>query len=164
MKKKLLLVVIFLILIGVLAFIFLRRPVEEKIAEPTPPKKATVVSLDELDETDRPQIILTARADGKELKLEMENLAGFETVEYELIYLTNGVQRGVIGEVDLTAGSKTVSRDLLLGTCSRNVCRYDPNVTGGTLNVVFRGEKSYRYSRDFILKTASGRTTVIMAE
>jgi len=162
-KKKLFIIIIVLILIAGLAFIFLRQPLKETETEPeAPKKKVAAVLIDELPEDEQPEVNLTARDDGKELKLEIENLVGFHEIEYELTYLTAGVVRGVIGTIRLKLAEKSVFRDLLLGTCSRGVCRYDPNVTGGNLTIIFRGDKTYKYSRDFTLETSRGSTIVVM--
>jgi len=160
-KKKLALIIaiIFIASLGVF-FVGRGKPAPEPEAKKT--KKPVVTSIDELPETDRPVISLSSRPDGKELTLEITNLKNFDTVEYELTYLTEGVQRGVIGNVDLEAGKTNLTRDLLLGTCSRGKCRYDTNVTGGTLTITFRGPKSYKFTQDFSLETQKGKVVVIM--
>lgn len=161
--KKWFLLVIPLLLIAGLIFVFLapssKEPQEEVKKEKETPK---VFPIDQLTESERPEVTLTARPDGKELTLKIENLKNIKTVEYELTYLTEGVQRGVIGTVQVEVGENSLTRDLLLGTCSRGVCRYDKNVTGGTLTVTFRGEKTYKFVKDFTLETEKGKTVVVM--
>lgn len=160
MKKALIIFILFILLLGI--FFLLTRPKQEPIPTPKKTKKPVVAMIDELAEGDRPVVALSSRPDGRELTLKIDNLKNFETVEYELIYLTEGVQRGVIGDVDLKPGQTNFSRNLLLGTCSRGKCRYDTNVTGGTLTVTFRGPKSYKYVQDFTLSKTAGKYAVEM--
>lgn len=80
-----------------------------------------------------PVVNLTAKNNGRELVLAIEtskNFANFEKIEYELIYyLEDGLSRGAMGEIELINGKG--KKDILLGTCSRDICRYDEGVTGG---------------------------------
>jgi len=49
------------------------------------------------------------------------NLRSVKTISYMLTYNSNGVGQGVSGSIN--PGKKlSVSRDLFLGTCSKNVC------------------------------------------
>ncbi|MFZ5366451.1 MAG: hypothetical protein ACOZBZ_04170 [Patescibacteria group bacterium] len=104
---------------------------------------------------ERPYVTLTPRTDGHELKLEIENLKNVQTVDYELVYLAGDVSRGVIGSVDLE-GENSLSRDLLLGSCSKNVCKYDEGVSEGTLTLRFRGlAGTQKYELAFHLQKGS---------
>lgn len=168
MKKKLPIILIlifgFVVILLVFGFILLSKKEEPPKEEKKPEKleKLNVISIDKLPESERPVVSLTSRPDGKELTLKIENIKNIKTIEYELVYLTEGVQRGVIGSVALKEEEESVNRDLLLGTCSRNVCRYDENVTGGTLTITFRGEKTYKFIKDFKLEKEKGKTVVVM--
>lgn len=51
-----------------------------------------------------------------------------------LTYKTNGQEEGAGGSVNPSQGS-TTSRELLFGTCSKNVCRYHPNLSSMSLEV-----------------------------
>lgn len=164
MQKKLFLIIILLILIAGLVFVFFRKPVSETETEPkVVEKKQTVMSLDELPLAEQPAIELTAIS-SCELKLAVSNLADFTVVEFELPYNTASGVRGAIGTVSLKSGQKSMTRNILLGSESSGKRSCDKGVTGGTLNLTFRGEKSYKYSRGFTLKISSGRATVVMEE
>jgi len=160
MKKKILVIIGFLLVLS-LSFFFILRSRKKPIKEVKKREKPTVFSLEELNIEDRPNITLTARPDGKELILTVENIKNFRVVEYELTYLSEDIQRGVIGSVNVE-DKDSFTRKLLLGTCSRGVCRYDKNVSGGTLTVTFRGEKTYRFIKDFALEKQGRKTRVIM--
>lgn len=100
---------------------------------------------------DRPYVSLTPRTDGKELTLEISRLKNVDKVEYELMYLSNDLSRGVIGTIDLK-GDTSVERKLLLGSCSKNVCKYDENVSEGSLTLRLRSpEGTQKYTSDFVI-------------
>ena len=77
------------------------------------------------------------------------------TVAYELTYTSNGLVKGVnSGSKPLdVAGQDTLTRDIYLGTCSRNVCTPDSGVTKLTLNLVFTDTsgKQSQFSKDYTL-------------
>lgn len=79
-------------------------------------------------------LVLTPRADGKAITMKITKLNGIKSIEYDVSYDANvidegetvTVPRGVVGSAILVMpGDSEVSRDLDLGTCSRNVCKYD---------------------------------------
>jgi hypothetical protein len=150
MRKYLTIVGIFIgVLIffgGLFWFIKGKKPPSE-IGLPTPAQ--TSVALEE-----RPYVSLIPRADGHELKLKVENLNYVQSVEYELVYFVGDVSRGVIGSVDLK-GENSFSRDLLLGSCSRNVCKYDEGVSEGILTLRFKAVNlgTQKYELPFRLQT-----------
>lgn len=114
---------------------------------PTPEKIISEVPLAE-----RPYVSLTPRADGRELTLKITNIKNANSLEYELAYLSNDLSRGVIGSVDLK-GETSLTRPLLLGSCSKNTCKYDENVTEGNLVLRFRGPAGVeKFTSDFHLQ------------
>lgn len=79
-------------------------------------------------------LTLTVRPDGKGVLLKVVKLTGITSVEYELSYDAQETQdgetaivpKGVVGSpIEVKPGDTSISRDLDLGTCSKNVCRYD---------------------------------------
>ena len=101
---------------------------------------------------DRPYVSLTPRADGKEFTLNISKIKDTDTIEYELVYLSQGLSRGVVGSIDVE-GQSSIERDLLLGTCSKSVCKYDEGVEEGTLTLRFRGDVgSRKFTSDFHLQ------------
>lgn len=153
MKKNLFILILFLV--GILIFItgvFLFKgkgaPQSGKLLTPTPEGVLIETPLNE-----RPFVTLTPREDGKELTLDIKGIKNATTVEYELQYFSGDLSRGVIGTVELE-GEDNLSRKLLLGTCSRNVCKYDENVSQGTLTLRFRAKVGVRkFTSDFHLQT-----------
>lgn len=68
------------------------------------------------------------RVDRRALVVNFSGLTRTTSVVYTLSYTAAGVGQGVSGTIkpieDLT------SRELLFGTCSKNVCTYNRNITG----------------------------------
>lgn len=137
-----------LIVIGAVFFLLARSRKNQQIpATPTPEEGLLL----ETPLEERPFVSLTPRADGKELTLKIDNILNADIIEYELTYLSNGLSRGVIGTINLK-GEVSVSRGLLLGTCSKNVCKYDEDVSSGTLTLRFRSpEGTRKFIADFRL-------------
>lgn len=160
MKKNLKIVLIVLIALGLIGggafFLFkAKKPVEEIAA----PKLEGVPIETTLEE--RPYVTLTPRTDGHELTLEISRIKNAQTIEYELVYFSAGLSRGVIGSIDLD-GEAAVERKLLLGTCSRNVCKYDEDITEGTLTLRFRAPDGVRkFIADFNLQQGDETLTSI---
>lgn len=151
MKKNLnifLIVLTALIILGVGGFFILKsRKPKDEVTIPEPEGVLIETTLDE-----RPYVTLTPRSDGRELTLEISRIKNAQTIEYELVYLSAGLSRGVIGSINVK-GERTISRKLLLGTCSRNVCKYDEDITEGTLTLRFRASDGVRkFISDFRLQ------------
>ncbi len=78
-------------------------------------------------------LVLSSAKGGKALSMRITKLAGVSSVEYELSYdaeeTTDGqtatVPKGVVATPIQVKGDSEISRVLDLGTCSKNVCRYD---------------------------------------
>jgi hypothetical protein len=103
---------------------------QQKLVSPTPTPPET-----QLPPEERPVIIMTPDKDLHNVSLVIENLpADVATVDYELVYTSEGLQRGVIGTYSVSKG-KT---NLLLGSCSSGVCKYDQGITNGQLTIKYR--------------------------
>jgi hypothetical protein len=148
--------VLLLILGGIFWFVKGRRPAEP---EEQPEQLAPEWSLEE-----RPYITLTPREDGREFKLRIEGIKDTELVDYELVYFANDISRGVTGTIELE-GKTSAERDLLLGSCSKNVCKYDENVTEGTLTLRFQNSEGQvrKYELAFHLQTGDEGTVGLTA-
>ncbi|MGB9911180.1 MAG: hypothetical protein ACPLKP_01100 [Microgenomates group bacterium] len=144
MKKNLLIVGIVLVgLMGIIGFVVFFGKIRSKGANFSPKVAATPTPKiqKELSSDELPLVRLIPRADKKEVTLEIKNIKNANLVEYELTYLSKGITRGVIGTINLKEGETEISRKILLGTCSRNVCKYDEDVTTGNLLLRLRGKE-----------------------
>lgn len=154
MKKILpfLLIGVVLILVAVI-FLVIRKDSEnqEKVDEVVEEEENYV----EVPLPQRPYITLSPRSDGHELKLSVSNFGSIPSLEYKLEYLAGDMERGVGPSKITLKGEKSLTRDLLLGSCSKNVCKYDENVIGGKITIILRGDKPQKYTLSFVLKKGS---------
>jgi hypothetical protein len=101
---------------------------------------------------------IEAKPDGKAVKFIIEKAGDIKNIEYQLTYEADStaqerseggedrVQRGVTGEATISGGkTKYESEWLDLGSCSRNVCKYDSGVKSVdlTLKLVKKSGKTY---------------------
>ena len=91
-------------------------------------KPVKVVKADDIGLT------LTPRADNKAVVMKIAKPGGLSAVEYEVSYdatvteegQTSNVPRGVVGSpIQIKPTDTSINREILLGTCSANVCKYD---------------------------------------
>lgn len=55
------------------------------------------------------------------------------------------IDRGVVGTIDTKQKKGEYEQEILLGTCSKNVCKYDKGVENGTLTLhIKKGRNAYR--------------------
>jgi hypothetical protein len=160
MKKNLTiaLIVIAVLLIAVGAIFIMRG---KRVTETSNNNQQNQQETVETPLEERPFVSLTPRADGKEFTLDITRIKNTQTIEYEMVYESQGLSRGVIGSVDLN-GEDKIERKLLLGSCSKNVCKYDEGVEQGTLTLRFRGpEGTEKFTSDFRLQQGGEELTSI---
>lgn len=88
-----------------------------------------------------PEVDLSARADKQAVILKISSIsATIKKIDYEIVYDTNGVQRGVLGSLDIKEGQTKILKEILLASCSKNVCVYDKNVSKLQLTMKFTGD------------------------
>lgn len=118
-----------------------------------------------------PFTLLHPRRDGNALILDLKRTASYESISYELSYtskineikvsgskleedLPAGrqgsekggiIDRGVVGTIDTREKKGEYEQEILFGTCSKNVCKYDQGVENGTLTLrIKKGNKVYK--------------------
>jgi len=82
-----------------------------------------------------PYALLFPRRDGNALVLNLKRTASYDGISYELAYNAEGIDRGVIGAIDTKGKKGEYEQEILFGTCSKNVCKYDTGVENGTLTL-----------------------------
>lgn len=152
MKKLIIILVVLLVLVG--GGIFLKKKFFSSSAVVSTTSINTgSIALPENQEKGV-EVSLIARSDKRAVTLKVNKISSETTsIEYELSYDTgSGLPRGVLGKVDLK-GAETLSREILLGSCSKNVCVYDEGVTKISLTLKFNkisGEAT-GFSKDYEL-------------
>lgn len=96
-----------------------------------------------------PYTILTPRRDGNALIINIRRIASFGSFAYALTYIDKqGIDRGAGSEeswIDIKDKKSDYEQEILFGTCSKNVCKYDEGVENGTLILRIRkGRQPYR--------------------
>ncbi len=137
-KQKIILaaVIFFLIVTAGAVVLFRNRDKEKENQTDISLPQTKTLTIDQL-----PIVKLTGRNRNRELTLYLEAAKGqFDSkVEYELIYhLEAGLSRGVMGEIQLIEDRG--EREIILGTCSRGVCRYDEGVIDGEIIISLNKE------------------------
>lgn len=127
--------VVLLVLVGLGGFYLVaNRTVEE-------PERESSESVVKTLKAEEIGLTIEATPDKKKVKFKIAKAQGIESIEYELVYEADStaqekseggearVQRGITGEADIKSGASSFeSEELDLGSCSRNVCRYDTGV------------------------------------
>lgn len=104
--------------------------------------------------------LLLPRSDGNALNLNLKRTGQYSSINYELAYRAasdavqnvtpkgeegestssdQGIDRGVVGDIKVDKKSPEYNQEILFGTCSKNVCKYDQGVENGTLTVHLTG-------------------------
>lgn len=104
-----------------------------------------------------PYATLFPRRDGNALVLNLKRTGSYDSISYELAYTSNpdetvvkgskvsedgegkniggSIDRGVMGNIDTKEKKGEYEQEILFGTCSKNVCKYDKGVENGTLTL-----------------------------
>lgn len=138
-KKKLLLIggiIVLLIIAGAgLLFAFNSSAPPQKPSDLAPgEQKVKMLKPEDIGLT------LTPRNDKKAVNMRITKLSGIKSIEYEISYdadvvdtesgQKNTTPRGVVGSpIEIKDSDTEIRREIELGTCSRNICKYDKVVS-----------------------------------
>lgn len=120
-------VAVLLVIFGGLFLVLKGKKAENSETTPSASKKkaAKEVTPEEIG------LQLTPISNNQKIRIQIDKVEGITNFEYELSYdaQENGesVPRGAIGEL-IVEGTKPVSHDVDLGTCSSGTCKYDKGV------------------------------------
>lgn len=133
-KNKIVLFVLLILVLGVGVVLILTKSNAKKISTSSSGVQEQVVK------TVKPEDVglsLKLRSDNKAVVMILSKLDGVSSVEYEVTYdakitdvtadgESGTTQRGVVGSpIPVKPGDTQIKREIELGTCSRNVCKYD---------------------------------------
>lgn len=91
------------------------------------------------------------REDRKAIIATFSNLSIAAKVEYKLTYKAGGLDKGIVGSIN-PAGEDPTVRELLFGTCSAGVCRYDAGISGARFTVTTTLKSGIKVVKPFRLK------------
>ena len=121
------------------------------------------LSIEEMDlvfDAEGPFALMIPRRDGNAVNLSLKRTSSYDKISYELAYTSQpddikagsgdevesgGVDRGVVGDVKTDQKKGEYEQEVLFGTCSKNVCKYDKGVENGTLTLhIQKGKQAYK--------------------
>lgn len=146
-----------LVLLGILGWLGFQKFTSQKAGP-----------LEEIDlafDAEGPYAQLFPRRDGNALILNLKRTASYDEITYELAYTSlpdtttvsgikvkdeesaasGSIDRGVAGTIDTKDKKGEYEQEILFGSCSKNVCKYDQGVENGTLSLkIKKGKKTYK--------------------
>lgn len=129
------------------------------------PATRKVEQINQLAVKDRPFVVLSPRADGKEMAITVDKVTNASKIEYEVEYNTKDIISGFFGTIDLSKDTLPAVKKGLFGTCSKSVCRYDEGVSGGSLTLRFEGgSETYVLKTDFNLQQMFDRQGIFTSK
>ncbi len=133
-----------------------------------------VEEIDLAFDAEGPFAILSPRRDGNALILNIKRTSSYDSISYDLAYTSNpeeikvtgtkisedgeggvggSIDRGVSGTIDTDGKKGEYEQEILFGTCSKQVCKYDQGVENGTLVLhIKKGSKAYRMNTQWHLQ------------
>jgi hypothetical protein len=90
------------------------------------------------------------RSDRKGVILNFANLTAASGVSYDLVYDTRGTTQNAGGAVKIT--SDTANSEVIFGTCSTGVCRYDTGISNAKLQIFITLKNGRKIVKPFRLK------------
>lgn len=143
MKPVILLITSILLLFS--SFTFTAKEAEAKKIIP-PRGKSQAVST-----SSRVIIKPQLRRDRRALIVNFSNLGVVSSLSYELGYVAQGIPQGVAGTIT-PSGETSLRRELLFGTCSRNVCRYHTGIKNMKFIITSVLKSGTKVRKSFIIK------------
>jgi hypothetical protein len=91
------------------------------------------------------------RGDRKAIIATFSNLSVAKKVDYSLTYSARGTTQGATGSIKADAQDPT-TREIIFGTCSHGVCRYDSGITNARFVVTTTLTSGKKVAKTFRLK------------
>lgn len=129
-EKSTIILIVVVILVLILGGLFFKTVILPKSS--TAPTQEVMLNFD----PEGPYALLFPRRDGNALVLNIKRTASYQEISYDLTYSDqDGIDRGVSGNIDTKQSKGEYEQEILFGTCSKNICKYDKGVENGTLNL-----------------------------
>lgn len=150
-KKYLLIAIPVLIVLGLIisaVALLANRGGEEPAPEPEPTRRPAEV-LNQLPVGERPYVVLTPQADGRNVTLSVVALnKPASMAKYELEYQAGTLLQGAFGDIELTEVPQ--SKTILFGSCSAGgACTYHTDIKGGSLLTRMVGDSTDALKADW---------------
>ncbi len=96
-------------------------------------------------------VAVNLRSDRRAVNVNFSNLQNAKSVSYALTYQTSDQEEGAMGAINY-GSSSTAFQELLLGTCSKGVCRYHTGVKNVKLEVTYTTKEGKKYIKKYRIK------------
>ena len=96
--------------------------------------------------------IVRYKPDKGGILLSFSNFSGLASVSYSFTYNSGGLPKGAAGTVT-AANNPTSQRELLFGTCSGGVCKYDQGLSGARLTLTAKRTNGTTVTKPYRIKT-----------
>lgn len=126
-------------------FLSLPAPAEAKRKLPSPKTAVSTKST-----ASGVTVKVKFRSDRKGVILNFSNLSAASGVSYDLVYDTRGTTQNAGGAVKIS--SDTANAEVIFGTCSGGVCRYDTGISNAKLQVFITLKNGRKIVKPFRLK------------
>lgn len=130
---------------------WLSRPSEAWAKRTVPQAKAATASGPVASTTKGVAVSVKFRSDRKAIVATFTSLSKASRVDYTLSYNTRGTTQGATGSIVPPVGEPAV-REIIFGTCSHGVCRYDSGITNGQFTVTTYLTSGKKVIKNFKLK------------
>lgn len=100
--------------------------------------------------TTGPSVSVKFRSDRRAIVASFSNLSQASSVTYMFSYNTRGTTQGAQGSVNTSENN--TSREIIFGTCSHGVCRYDSAISGAKFVVTIKLPSGKKIVKTFNLK------------
>lgn len=137
---------VFLITLLLTFLLVFPKGAEAKKTLPTRSAKSKIVST-----TGKVAVSVRFRKDRRAIVVTFANLGSASSVSYMLSYDTRGTSQGASGTIRPTSET-SITRELLFGTCSHGVCRYDSGITNAKFVVTSKLNSGKTIVKTFRLK------------
>ncbi len=97
-----------------------------------------------------PSVSVKFRSDRRAIVASFSNLSQASSVTYMFSYNTRGTTQGAQGSVNTSENN--TSREIIFGTCSHGVCRYDSSISGSKFVVTIKLPNGKKIVKTFNLK------------
>lgn len=129
-----------------------KKPTLKKTTTQSTKKSPTTSKSSGSEKIKGADVTVSYKVLGGSLVVTFGNTKNATSISYTLIYITNGQQEGAMGII-YPKGANTVSRTLLFGTCSKNVCRYHTNISNMVLEVKAKLKSGKTFSSSYTIGT-----------
>ena len=92
------------------------------------------------------------RGDRRAIVVNFSNLSLASSVSYTLSYTSRGTPQGAGGTISPAVTSDPTSREIIFGSCSSGVCRYDSGITNAKFVVTTTLKNGGKVVKSFKLK------------